>query len=73
MSKTLSSTEKVQHYRQGLRAAGMKPVQFWAPDPHAPHFAETIERQCQAINASAEEQEILDFCDAAATDIEGCV
>ena len=71
MSKTLSSTERVQHYRQELRAAGMKPVQFWAPDPRSPHFAEAIERQCQAINASAKEQEILDFCDAAAADIEG--
>ena len=73
MSKTLSSTEKVRHYRQGLRAAGMKPVQFWAADPHAPHFAEMIERQCQAINASTGEQEVLDFCEAAAVDIEGWV
>ncbi|MHB1281791.1 MAG: antitoxin MazE family protein [Acidithiobacillus sp.] len=73
MSKTLSSTEKVRHHRQGLRAAGMRPVQFWVADPRAPHFAETIERQCQAINANAEEQEILDFCDAAAADIEGWV
>ena len=73
MSKTLSSTEKVQHYRPELRAAAMKPVPFWAPDPRAPHFAEAIERQCQVINASAKEQEILDFCDAAAADIEGWV
>ncbi|MHB8316682.1 MAG: antitoxin MazE family protein [Acidithiobacillus ferrivorans] len=71
MSKTLSSAEKVRHYRQGLRAAGMKPVQFWVADPRAPHFVETLMRQCQAINASTEEQEVLNFCEAAGADIEG--
>jgi hypothetical protein len=64
---------RVRQYRQRLRESGMKPVQFWVPDPRAPHFAETMERQCRAINASAGEQEALDFCEEAAAEIEGWV
>lgn len=37
--------ERVQNYRQKLRAAGFKQVQIWVPDPKAPGFAEECHRQ----------------------------
>jgi hypothetical protein len=37
--------QRVQNYRQKLRAAGFKQVQVWVPDPKAPGFAEECQRQ----------------------------
>jgi hypothetical protein len=54
-----------------LRAAGLSPVQFWAPDIRAPGFAEKIRQQCQAI-AAAENTPVgraeVEFWEAATTD-----
>lgn len=32
-----------------MRAAGLKPVQIWVPDPNAPGFTAKCRRQAQAI------------------------
>jgi hypothetical protein len=37
--------ERVQSHRNRLRAAGLKPVQIWVPDPKAPGFAAECRRQ----------------------------
>ncbi|APF36164.1 antitoxin MazE family protein [Chelatococcus daeguensis] len=57
--------KRVQRHRERLRAAGLKPVQIWIPDPAQPGFAEECRRQSQLIAKSAEEDEILDFIEAA--------
>lgn len=40
-----SNKQRIQNYRQKLRAAGFKQVQVWIPDPKAPGFAEECQRQ----------------------------
>ncbi|MDO8274516.1 MAG: antitoxin MazE family protein, partial [Serpentinimonas sp.] len=43
MPQTLN--ERVQKYREGLRRAGLRPVQIWVPDTRAPGFAPECQRQ----------------------------
>jgi hypothetical protein len=40
---------RVQSHRSRLRAAGLKPVQLWVPDPKAPGFAAECRRQSLLI------------------------
>jgi hypothetical protein len=40
------------HYRERMRAAGLRPVQIWVPDSRAPGFAEKCRRQARAVAAS---------------------
>jgi Protein of unknown function (DUF3018) len=44
-----STAQRVQQRRDKLRAAGLRPVQVWLPDTHAPGFAEEMRRQCRRI------------------------
>jgi hypothetical protein len=39
-------------YRDRMRAAGLRPIQIWVPDVHAPGFAETCRRQARAVAAN---------------------
>jgi len=41
--------QRVKTHRERLRAAGLKPVQLWIPDPQASGFAEECLRQSMAI------------------------
>jgi len=47
--------ERVQTHRDRLRAAGLKPVQIWVPDPKAPGFAAECRRQSLIINGDPAE------------------
>ncbi len=48
--------------RQRMRAAGLRPVQIWAPDSRASDFAEKCRRQARAVAASdPASDEIMDF------------
>ena len=40
-----TTAERVQRHRDGLRAAGMRPVQIWVPDTRAEGFALECKRQ----------------------------
>ena len=40
---------RVQKRRAALRAAGLRPVQIWAPDTRAPGFAEECRRQSRLV------------------------
>ena len=48
-----------------LRAAGLRPIQIWVPDTRRPGFAEEVRRQCLIVHGDPQEQEILDWMEAA--------
>jgi Antitoxin MazE-like len=62
-----SSREKVRTHRQRLRQQGLRPIQIWVPDVHAPGFAEEAHRQSLAVANSPQEKEDQDFVDAASS------
>lgn len=47
--KAKSSRERIMNHRRRMRAAGLKSVQIWVPDPQAPGFAEECRRQSLLI------------------------
>jgi len=53
--------ERVQTHRNRLRAAGLKPVQIWVPDPKAPGFAAECRRQSLIIHGDLAETHDLEI------------
>ena len=43
------TSERMASYRNRMRAAGLRPVQIWAPDRNAEGFAEKCRQQALAI------------------------
>ena len=70
MSALPESTDKVARHRERMRAAGLRPVQFWVPDTRSPEFAAQLRQQCQSLNGDAAEAEILRFTELAASEVE---
>jgi len=62
--------ERVKRHRDGLRAAGLRPVQIWVPDTRRPGFAEECHRQSRLLRDDPHEREILNWIEAVA-DTEG--
>ncbi|MFN7679200.1 MAG: antitoxin MazE family protein [Cyanobacteriota bacterium] len=50
--------------RQRLRAKGMRPIQIWVPDVHAPEFAAEALRQSLLVAQSPEGADIQAFIDS---------
>lgn len=48
-----ATRRRVTEHRRRLRSAGLRPVQIWVPDVHAPGFAEEAHRQ-SALAASSD-------------------
>jgi hypothetical protein len=44
-SMAIPTTQRVQKHREGLKAAGMRPVQIWVPDTRRADFALECRRQ----------------------------
>jgi hypothetical protein len=65
------ATAKVARYRERMRAAGLRPVQFWVPDTRSPEFAAQVRQQCQNIKGDPAEADVLRFTEEAATHVEG--
>ena len=65
-----SVTERVKQHRDGLRRAGLRPVQFWVPDVKRPGFAEECRRQSLSLRDDPREKEILDWIESV-TDTKG--
>ena len=63
-ARRAANRRKVREHRQRLRAQGMRPIQIWVPDVHAPAFAAEARRQCLLANASTEEGETQSFIDS---------
>ena len=68
-SATLAS--KTVRHRERMRAAGLRPVQFWVPDTRAPEFVARVRRQCQSLKGDPAETTVLRFTEEAATHVEG--
>ena len=67
-----SSAERVRKRRIALRAAGLRPVQFWVPDTRRPGFKEECRRQSRLAAASdLADPELANFLDAALAETEG--
>ena len=56
---------KFQRYRREKRNRGMKLLRVWVPDPKRPEFAREAERQATLLRGRPEENEALDFIEAA--------
>jgi hypothetical protein len=60
-----SERERTEAYRSRLRAMGLRPVQVWVPDVTRPGFAKELRRQVGLVRSQPEEDEALDFIEAA--------
>ncbi len=67
MTAAKSTTNKLTRHRERMRAAGLRPVQFWVPDTRAPEFVALVRLQCQALAKDPAENEVLGFTEQAAT------
>jgi hypothetical protein len=67
---SIASTSKTARHRERLRAAGLRPVQFWVPDTRSHEFAAQIRGQCQRLKSDPAEVDILRFTQRAAMGIE---
>jgi hypothetical protein len=67
MQSNPQATSKLARHRERMRAAGLRPVQFWVPDTRAPAFVALLRLQCQALAKDPAEAEVLGFTEAAAT------
>ena len=65
------STGKVARHRERMRAAGLRPVQFWVPDTRSPEFVAQVRQQCQSLKGDPAEADVLHFTEEAATRVEG--
>lgn len=63
-TRTKSSRDKVQAYRERLRQQGLRPIQIWVPDVRSLEFAAQAHRQSLAIARSSYEKEDQEFIDA---------
>ncbi len=61
---------RVKQHRDGLRAAGLRPLQIWVPDTRRPGFAEECRRQYLALRNDPHEREVGEWLEAAAAEIE---
>ena len=46
------SAKRVQRHRDGMRAAGLRPVQIWAADTRQAGFADECRRQALLVRAA---------------------
>jgi hypothetical protein len=63
-NKRQNSREKVQNYRERMRARGFRPVQIWLPDTRTENFTKEAHRQSIAVAKSTHENEDQAFIDA---------
>jgi len=73
MKQKISQTHesKVARHRERMRAAGLRPAQFWVPDTRSPEFAAQIRKQCQSLKNDPAEADVLRFTEEAASEVEG--
>jgi Protein of unknown function (DUF3018) len=68
--KPKPSRVKVREHRERLRRQGLRPIQIWVPDVHAPAFRSEARRQSLAVAASSRAHEDQAFIDAVSTSID---
>lgn len=70
-SKKQTTRQKVQNYRDRMRARGLRPIQIWVPDTRTARFAQEAHNQSLVIAQSEHEgadQAFIDAISAAGTD-----
>jgi hypothetical protein len=65
-----ATTIRVRKHREGLRAAGLRPVQIWLPDTRSKSFRKRCQRECLMLEADPNEAEVLDWIERVA-DLDG--
>lgn len=70
MTAANTANNKLIRHRERLRAAGLRPVQFWVPDTRAPEFVAQLRLQCLKLANDPAEAEVLGFTEQAATHID---
>ena len=70
MTAAKSTSNKLTRHRERMRAAGLRPVQFWVPDTRAPEFVAQLRLQCLTLANDPAEAEVLGFTEQAATHID---
>ena len=69
---TANVNARVQKHRDGLRMAGLRPVQIWVPDTRRPDFAAECRRQSLlTAQADSADTDLQRFMDAALDDVDG--
>ena len=63
-----STRDRVQQHRARLRQQGLRPIQIWVPDVHAPEFAREAHRQSALIGASEQDRDDQAFVEAVSYD-----
>lgn len=48
----------------------MKLARIWIPDPRSPEIAERALREAESLRGAPDEQEVLDFIEAAMRDLD---
>lgn len=62
---------KVARSRERMRAAGLRPVQFWVPDTREVALAQQLRQQCLALADDAHEAAALHMVEEAASHTKG--
>lgn len=73
MSTSSLSKTKVARSRERMRAADLRPVQFWVPDTRVEGFIADPRMQCLALRGDAHEAEAIRFAEEAAGYVEGWI
>ena len=73
MKNTMPPTpgSKIARHRERMRAAGLRPVQFWVPDTRSPEFTAQLRQQCRSLKGDPAEADVLRFTEQAASHIDG--
>lgn len=62
--------DRVRRHREGLRAAGLRPVQIWIADARRPGFAEQCARESRLVAESdRKDKDLGTFMDDALRDL----
>lgn len=63
---------RVKKHREGLRMAGLRPVQIWVPDTRRPAFTEECRRQSHLVSqADKADADMQQFMTEALADVDG--
>ena len=63
--------DRVQKHRDGLRKAGLRPIQIWVPDTRRPDFAEQCRRQSRLVGeADRADTYLMEFMDEILEDMD---
>lgn len=69
---SITSARRVDNHRKALRAAGLRPVQYWVPDTRSESFADDCRAQARlARDSDARDTDLLADMEAALSAVEG--